>query len=142
SSSAGGLPGARSGSRADAVDAGEALERLRHGDRAVGALVVLEQRDQRARDGDGGAVQQVQVLALLRALALEAGVESARLVVAAVRGARDLAPAAALAAARHPGLEVELADRRRAEVAGRDVEHAIGDLERLEEALLDRQQRR
>ena len=36
-------------------------ERARQGDRAVGALAVLEQRDQRAADGDRGAVQRVDV---------------------------------------------------------------------------------
>ena len=63
--------------------------------------------------------------------------QAARLVVGAVRGARDLAPVAAVAAPGHPGLDVELAVGGRAEVARRDVDHAVGDLERLEDLLLD-----
>ena len=68
--------------------------------------------------------------------------EPARLEVGAVRGARHLAPVAALAATRQPGLDVELAIGGRAEIAGRDVDHAVRDLELLPDALLDAQQLR
>ena len=68
----------------------------------------------------------------------EAHVEPAGLVVGAVRSAGHLAPAAALAAPRHPRLEVELAVRRCAQVAGTHVDHPVGNLQRAEDLLLDR----
>ncbi len=48
-------------------------ERLRQDDRAVVALAVLEQRDDRAADGDGGAVERVQRLGLAAARAAASG---------------------------------------------------------------------
>ena len=66
-----------------------------------------------------------------------AGAEAARLVVGRVRGRGQLAVALL---ARDPRLAVELARGRGAEVADRDVDDAVGDLERREDPLLDRQQ--
>ena len=66
----------------------------------------------------------------------EAGAEPARLVVGGVRARGELAVALL---ARDPGLAVELARRRGAEVADRDVDDAVGDLERGEDPLLDRE---
>ena len=57
---------------------------------------------------------------------LVADVEASGLIIGAIRRAGDLAVLAGLAAAGHPGLEVELAIGRAAEVARADVEHAIG----------------
>ena len=59
--------------------------------RAVGLLVVLENRDQRAADGEARAVQRVRVLGLLRAVGAEADVGAARLEGLAVAAGRDLA---------------------------------------------------
>src|SRR5262245_14996100 len=137
-----GPPGASTGglAGADPVEARIGAERGRDHDRSVRALVVLEQGDRRARGRDRRPVQRVHELVALRVRAPEADAQAARLVVGAVRGARYLAVAPALAAARHPGLEVELPPRGSPEVAGRDLDHAVGDLERLEDPLLDREQ--
>ena len=66
-----------------------------------------------------------------------ADVQPAGLEVGRVRGRGELAVALL---GRQPGLEVVLLGRRVAEVVDRDVDHAVGDLERLEDLLLDRQQ--
>src|SRR5215210_8660364 len=63
----------------------------------------------------------------------EADREPAGLVVGGVRGACDLAE---IASARHPGFEVVLAVGGAAEIAGTDVDHAVGQAEALEDALL------
>src|SRR5689334_670886 len=76
----------------------------------------------------------------LLARRLEADAEPARLVVRAVRRARDLPVLAMLAPARHPGLEVELAVRRPAQVAGAGVNHLVRQAEALEDLLLDAEQ--
>ena len=62
-----------------------------------------------------------------------ADVEPAGLVVGAVRGAGDFAVFAAVAAAGHPGFQVELAIGRAAEVARGDIEHAIRNAEAVED---------
>src|SRR5262249_36342836 len=122
------------------VEARVGAQRGRDRDRAVGLLVVLEQRDEAARARDRGAVQRGDELGAFAVLAAEADPQRARLVVGAVRGARPLAVLARGAATRHPRLEVELAPGGRAEVARRDLDHAVGDLERLEDLLLDAEQ--
>ena len=66
-----------------------------------------------------------------------AAAQSPRLVVGRVRGRGEL-PVSLLA--RDPGLAVELAGRGGAEIADRDVDDPVGDLERGEDALLDREQ--
>src|SRR3954452_18194872 len=65
------------------------------------------------------------------------GVQTPGLEVGAVRGGRELAVAPL---ARDPGLAVELALRREAQVAGRDVDHAVAELQLVEELLLPLQQ--
>src|SRR5262245_4178439 len=102
--------------------------------RSVGALTVLEQGDQRAADGDGGPVQRVDVDRARLGLRAVAAVEPPGLVVGRVRARRQL-PVAALA--RDPALAVELPGRGGAEVADRDVDDPVGDLEVHEERLLD-----
>ena len=67
----------------------------------------------------------------------EADAEAPGLVVGAVGGGGDFAELAALTAAGHPGLQVELAIRRAAQVAGRDVHDAVRDAERLVDIFLD-----
>ena len=101
--------------------------------RAVGLLVVLQDGDDRAADGDGRAVERVDELRAFFAFHFVADVEPAGLVVGAVRGAGDFAILAAVAAAGHPGFQVELAIGRAAEVAGGDVEHAVGNAEAVED---------
>ena len=66
-----------------------------------------------------------------------ADVEPPGLELGAVGGRGELAVAAL---GRDPRLAVELALRRQAEVAGRDVDHAVGELELVEELLLPLQQ--
>ena len=71
------------------------------------------------------------------ALGPVAAVEAARLVVGRVRGRGQLAVAAL---ARDPCLAVELAGGGGAEIADRDVDDSIGDLEGSEDPLLDSEQ--
>ena len=53
-------PGARLGlARLEAVEPAQRDQNFRHGERPVGALVVLEEEDERASDGAGGAVERV-----------------------------------------------------------------------------------
>src|SRR5262245_52382014 len=93
----------------NAVEARVRAQSLGNDDRAVRLLVILDQRDQSARDRHRGAVQRMHELVLLAALAPEARLQAARLEVGAVRGTGHLAPVAVLAAPRNPGLDVELA---------------------------------
>ncbi len=67
------------------------------------------------------------------ALVLVADVEPAGLVVGAVRRAGHFAVFARLAAAGHPGFEVELAIGRAAQVAGGGVDHVIGHAQAVED---------
>src|SRR5262245_62805214 len=93
----------------NAVEARVGAQRRGDLHRAVGSLVVLEQGDQRARGRHRRSVQRVDELVALRVGPPEADPQPARLVVGAVRGTRDLAPLARVAATGHPGLEVVLA---------------------------------
>jgi hypothetical protein len=72
-------------------------QRLGHLDRAVGLLVVLHHRDQRAADGHAGAVEGVHELGLAGFRIAPARLHAAGLEIAAV-GAGDLAVGAATAA--------------------------------------------
>ena len=102
--------------------------------------MVFQDRDDRPADGDGRAIERVhEVRPLLTRLPV-AESEPPRLVVGAVGGARHLAPLARLAAARHPGLEVELAVGRAAQVAGGGVDHAVGNAEAVEDPALQFEQ--
>ena len=62
--------------RTHLVEARVTLQRLRDRDRAVVALVVLEQWDQRARDRDRRPIERVDELVALRALPAKALVTS------------------------------------------------------------------
>src|SRR6188474_2996863 len=89
------------------IEARVSAQGLGDRDRAIRLLVVLEERDQRARDRHRGPIQRVHELVLLAALAPEARLQAARLVVGAVRGTGHLAEVAAVAAPGQPGLDVE-----------------------------------
>src|SRR5580693_1490503 len=108
------------------------LRRQRHG--AVLALPVLQQRDDSATHRYRGPVESVQNLHAL--LAAQPNVQAPRLVVGRVRARRQLAIAPL---ARQPRLAVVLLRRRVTEVADGDVDYAIGQLERGEDLLLDRE---
>src|SRR5215218_1791616 len=105
--------------------------------RTLELLAVLDQGDDRAPDGAGGAVQGVDRAGRLPLSRAVTRAEAAGLVVGRVRARGQLAIAAL---ARDPGLAVVLLRRRGAEVADGDVDDAVGDLERAEDPLLDRQQ--
>src|SRR4051812_30964645 len=107
------------------------LQRLRDPDGAVGLLVGLEDRHDRARDGGQGAVERGERPGPV--LEAAADVEPAGLELGGVRGRGELA---VLALGRDPRLAVELPDRAVAEVAGGHVDHAVGQLELVEELLL------
>jgi len=97
-------------------------------------LVGLEDGDQRSPDGHRGAVEGVHKLRA--ALGAGAAIETPRLEVGAVRARGDFTEAGL---AGHPGLTVELAGRRCAEVADGDVLHAVMQAERAQDLLLDTQ---
>ena len=111
-------------------------QHLGHRHRAVGALVRLEHRDD-PPGGREGAVEGRDVLRLAALVGREAvaDVEPARLVGRAVRRRGELA---VRALRRHPGLDVVLARRARAEVAGGDVDDAVAEAEVLQHPLLQR----
>src|SRR6185369_11976043 len=106
-------------------------QHLGDGHRAILVLVVLQHRDQGAADGEARAVERVHEarspLSTIWALAgPEARVHAARLVVAAVGAARDLAIAAL---ARQPDLDVVGLARGRAHVATAQHDGAKGNLQ-------------
>ncbi len=108
-------------------------------DPAVGPLVILQDHDQGAAEGDGRSVERVDEPGSLLARGAIADIQPAGLIIGAVRRAGHFAVFAVLAAAGHPGFEIELAVGRPAQVARADVEHAEGDAQRLEQVFLDRQ---
>src|SRR2546430_834278 len=81
--------------------------------------------------------QATVVVAAVTGIAGALVLEAARLVVRGVRRRRDLAVPLLR---REPSLDVVLLRRRSAEVAGGDVDHAVGDFELLHELLLDLEQ--
>src|SRR5215472_4406698 len=66
-------------------------ERSRHRDRAVGALIILHHRDQRAADGEAGPIERMDEAGPLPAFGFAARIHAPRLIVAAVRARRNLA---------------------------------------------------
>ena len=122
--------GASSGGAPNACSA------LRRPHRAVGLLAVLDQRQQRAAGGEGGAVQRVHVPRPPDAGAV-ADVEPPRLEVGGVGAGRQL-PVALLAG--QPDLDVVLLGGGGAEVAHRDVLHLVVEPQLLGDLLLDREQ--
>ena len=113
-------------------------QRLGDAHRPVRLLVGLEDRHDRAGHRAQRAVERGHVRgAAGRALVAHPDVEPAGLEVGAVRRRGELA---VLALGGDPRLAVELPLGREAEVAGRDVDDAEGQLELGEELLLPREQ--
>ena len=100
-------------------------KRGRHIDAAIGALVVLEHRDQRPADGKAGAVERVHQLRLALRVA-KARLHAPRLERFAIGARRDLA---IVLLARQPHFEIVGLGRRRAGVARAELQHAIRQLE-------------
>ena len=93
--------------------------------RAVGIEVLLEERDDEARQSDARAVQRVDELRLAVGI-LEAAVEAARLIVGEAAARADFKP---LLFARSPKLEVVALRCREAHVARRKHDHAEREAE-------------
>src|SRR5665213_1965220 len=91
---------------------------------AVRALVVLDQRDQRASDRAARAVQRVDRFGLRAGFAAETDRGAPGLEIGAVRARADLAIGLR---ARHPGLHVVRLRGVEAGVAGAQQHHAVGD---------------
>ena len=105
-------------------------------DAAVGLLIVFQHRDHAAADGDRRAVERVDEVRPFFALVLEANAQPPGLIVGAIGGAGHLAVFARLAAAGHPGFQIELAIRGPAQIAGGRVDHAIGNSQPVENLAL------
>src|SRR6266545_3538158 len=109
----------------------EGLQGLWYPYRAVGLLVVLQDRDDPAGGGQG-AVERGERLRLAAGIAV-ADVQPAGLERRAVRGGGDLAVALL---AGDPRLAVELAGGAGAQIAGRHVDHPVRHLHLGEHLLL------
>ena len=109
-----------------------ALQRLHDRDRAVGLAVRLEVGGHGARPAHGRSVHRVAHLRALAALGAEADVGPPGLVVGEPRHRADLEPHVA---ARRVGLDVPGARRRRADVAGAEVEDPVRQPELGEQRL-------
>src|SRR4051794_28439355 len=129
------LTATRSCDRLEHLATEQLLQRLRHPYRAVGLLMHLEQRDDRARHRHQGAVQRRDRCGPV--VGAVAHGQPPGLELRAVRRRRDLAVALLR---RDPRLAVELARRRQTEVAGRDVDDAERQLQVGEELLLPLEQ--
>src|SRR5690606_35799407 len=99
---------------------------------AVRLLIILDQRDDSARQGKAGPVERMQVLRLLARCGTITDCRPPCLVVAEVGAARDLQPS--LHPTR-PDLEVIGAGGGEAQVAGGQQDHAIWEPEELEDPL-------
>ena len=108
-----------SADRGEHLEADVGTQRLGDDDRAVGQLVVLEDGDQPPGGGQGAVERRGDLVAVL---ALEPGVEPARLEGRAVGGGGELAVAAL---GGDPRLAVVLARGGAAEVTGRGVDDAV-----------------
>src|SRR5262249_26459275 len=89
-------------------------QNLRDQHRPIRLLIVLQNRQQRTRDGARGAVQGVDEARSLEAGALVSDAEPPRLVIGAVRRAGPLAIFAACATPWHPRFEIVFAISRTA----------------------------
>src|SRR5579885_664179 len=108
------------------------LERVGHRNRAVTLLIVLEYRNQRAPDREPGAVERVHEPRPLPFRGPEPRLHAARLEVAAVGAAGDLAIGALTG---QPNLDVIGLTRGEAHVARAQQHHAVGEPEALQDLL-------
>src|SRR5262245_3724332 len=97
----------------DAIGAHEIAERFRNDDAAVLFLKLLEDREPRATDGEGGAVQRVREARLCLWLRAVADLCAAGLKITEPRAARDLA---VRVLTREPHLEIVALGARKREV--------------------------
>src|SRR5687767_1628387 len=117
---------------AENVGAQVRAQRLGDAHAAVGLLVMLEETDDRAREGDAGTVQRVHEARLFPRARAIADVGPPRLEVEEVRAGRHLEP---LPDSRSPQLEVVGLRARETGIAAREQEHAIGKLQQLQHSL-------
>src|SRR6185437_13449371 len=106
--------------------------RLGDGDRTVGLLVVLENRDPGAPDGQAAAVDGVRQTALALAAGAEPNVGPPRLKIREVAAGADLA---IRLLAWKPDLEIIGLGRTETEVAGAKAHDPVRQLERLQDGL-------
>ena len=90
--------------------------------------------------GDRGSIEHVNELGSFLGGGFEADAEPPRLEVGAIGSAGDFRVFAAVAATGHPRFQIVFAVGWTAKLAGVDVKHSIGNLESLEELLLDAKQ--
>ena len=107
-------------------------ERVRDGDAAILLLVVLQDGDQRAADGEAGAVEGMDEAVVLAALGAVARVHAPRLEVAANGTGGDLAVGVL---PRQPHLDVVGLARRKPHVARAQHHGAVGETEPLQHLL-------
>ena len=125
--------------RRDDVEVEQLPKRIGKHDTAVGALVVLDNRDERTARGDRSAVQRVGEYLPAAGVAIT-NAEAPRLIVGAIARARHFAPLAAATASWHPSFEIELAIRGSAEIAGRVFHDAKWDPQAVENLFFDLEQ--
>src|ERR1041385_776094 len=100
---------------AENVDAQIRLQRLGHGDAAVGLLIMLEEAGDYAWKGEAGAVERADKAGFLARAGSISNVGAARLKIGERAARGDLEPRAD---SRRPGLEVPCLGAREAGVAG------------------------
>src|SRR5262249_28275989 len=99
-----------------------------------------DDRQHGPRDGDGRAIERGNEARALLPRHLVAAVETASLVVCAIRRAGDLAILATLAATRHPGSQADLATRGASQVAAAGGDDLIRQAQTLKDLLFNVQQ--
>ena len=109
-------------------------QRFRDDDCSVRLLTHFENGEERAANRDRRAVEGMEEVRSLFALDLETRVQTARLVVRAVRRARDFAVRVATG---HPRFDIVFAIRGTAEVSRRRVDDLVGNFEFVEDFALD-----
>src|SRR5581483_2541840 len=117
----------------DAVESRAGPEDVGDGEGAVRLLVVLPEEDERAADRARGAVERVDEPSAAARVVAHTGLEPPGRVVAVVRARGELAVPLLR---RQPDFEVVLLRRCSAEVAGRDVDDAVGEAEPPDDRLL------
>src|SRR5262249_44373702 len=103
-----------------------ALQHIRHRDRAALLLIGLHHRAERARDGDAGDVERVDVAVLTTVLGAIARIHAPRLELAAERTGRNLA---VHVLSGQPHFDVVRLLGGKAHVAGAERDHAVVQIE-------------